>query len=883
MNISALVNHSIEKTLDSLRKTNEVNFVLLQVKKSEKSKKKKYIFQATESGVSFYKIKTLSKPSLICKITYFNMECMRYSGSQKQMLTFLAKSNDNKIIFHHQDIPLMISVIYRHMIEVLTESEMPLIQIPELVASLFKPSHNRGINRMRAKFFCDFPIFPKEIDTQYREFLASGKSGISLDRLHLQGTHKLFFDSLKVVPHVTTVILPEAESSHWDLVARFIAQSKYLTELITFENPDHNLEKLYVEANHMTRDSKFRSITFGCHKLGPNEIRIICKFLEKAKIPNLTFTKSLHKYSFVCLCDTLANSENLRKFEIDNIINDLNYQYVFKKLPHLEHFGFKKCKVDIIAFLKDLYFCSPNYKSIDLSGNYLNFYEKGLKILHSLETFSFNNVSFHNDSFRKLFFDIVRSPNHLTLNLKSIRIHKDDWDSFYMSMTRFVIEGNKHNIKEFNFDRNKINPILFPFLDRSEFLTTLSLSGCFNECFNTVTMSNTHDYLIRNAHMPLYVNGPPSNRTEEGLSHIMEFLKCTTTLKELIICGVWEFYLPADIMKAIFEAIKDGNRSIVKINASHNMINDSTLQAIGECVMQCRNIESINLSNCIFDDVKDIMQFMNLIQYRGSPLKLIMPKQELEKMIEEKSITVEEYQRINELWKVIENGNPNYRPPIELMKPPADLKKPDYGIVGLPQNLNNEICFTVEAYDEPEIVSIGIPREIKIKKKKRSNSMRIKKEKSHSSHHHNKVSREVPPLLSSKECSLSSNSTSNVNTITNNTLNCSSLNSEFSSNSQKNMPKNEFTNSNNSYISNTSETLKNDSYQENCMKEPSNPFVSNDDDVLKIHPHRQVSQFSLPPDAFQDFQETFNHQSYENPPICLQLANLREMENNNQV
>ncbi|KAH0794435.1 Leucine Rich Repeat family protein [Histomonas meleagridis] len=505
------------------------------------------------------------------------------------------------------------------------------------------PPYMRGIARLRARLYAERPTVPEDLIETYEEFLKSGNNNLDFSQIAVQHYYVPLFDSLLIIPHVTSIELPTTETAHWKEVGSFLSKSSYISSFTTSERIDAEFP-IFLEEIKKCSNKVLKSVTFSCPKITESDITTIVGIVQQCELNNLTIVHSLNRHCIDILCGHLSKVKSLKSLTIDHV-EHIDPIKVICTLPDLEYFGCPHSECELCSIFQTLSTLTDiSLKTLNFSGNsFKETFKKQFTLPRSIHTLILDDVDFLGTSFENLFLKmILKNPIPLSVSIKRFKIDRSQWLSFQKKITQCVEMGNlQMNLQELYWEGNSLYPNFFSFLEKCKPLTCLSLNGCLNGS-ETKTIKN-----------------------------LTEFISSTLCVTDLRISGSDNKKISPESLISILNALKNDNRTIRKLDISGNKMDEKVFETLGEVLMSNRAIEYIDFTNSGVTDSTIFTKFFSILLQRGKPLNFPFPISDINKMEKDGLINKDTIKKLRLQADKIINGNPSVQVPLESIRMPS--------------------------------------------------------------------------------------------------------------------------------------------------------------------------------------------------------------------
>jgi hypothetical protein len=594
--------------------------------------KEKSVLLITESSISLYPFKTLQKGAKPC----FACDCFSVTQVEARDARTVALTVDSVSI--SLDLPWpshFVQHLYLHLRTILTSSEMPrfiltdfqLIEVPI-------PDADRIISRLRARAFLRLPHVPEDFELTLRNLITYGNTLLDFARFPYPDLFDFILDALIFATQVNAISLPYSLEPHWAGLAVVFRRNPWIRTIATAEVVDDSFDciaekvpdPLVSNIQHITIKTLLRS----------RHIAVVSQLCNAYRIPSVTIS-NCHSESHVSII--LKTLTTIRSLTLDHVEGFDHYDSTLRPNASLEELGITYSSVNLTWFLVSFERHNLRIKRLNLSGNHTaRAVVKPFAFPESFERFIANDVEFQPESFVNIFRALLEVRTPLSVSLSYLRgMPPEDIEiSFQAIITRAPSSRNRDSITEFLWDENPVTPSLVQLLERLLQLEILSVRGISNE--SAVLISG---YLRRK---------PPVRELRIG----------GTRVGELQIEGFVE----------ILRAMKEGNRTVQRIDVKMVTLNDVT-QALAGLLLGNRVIQELMLDCCNLQDADDLIRFLESLLPRGVPLIVQLPPTDMEWMSRARIMVAEVHGQLTRLVKELAAGDPAIVAPPETLELPA--------------------------------------------------------------------------------------------------------------------------------------------------------------------------------------------------------------------
>jgi hypothetical protein len=199
------------------------------------------------------------------------------------------------------------------------------------------------------------------------------------------------------------------------------------------------------------------------------------------------------------------------------------------------------------------------------------------------------------------------------------RVSRSDIEDIFR---RLPPPGLGYTLIELLWDDNFVTRAIFAALRKCPHLRVLSLSG---------------------------VLSVPGDDTSYLIAH---FLLRNRSVRDLRIGGTMENSLRSELLHEVIETLRTANRTVEALDISHNPFTREVIDAVMTLLLDNRVIVALNFQDCGITDPVVLDDFLRRLSARGHPLKVALPKVDIEEMYRIGAVTREIHQGLVDLVKI---------------------------------------------------------------------------------------------------------------------------------------------------------------------------------------------------------------------------------------
>jgi hypothetical protein len=390
------------------------------------------------------------------------------------------------------------------------------------------------------------------------------------------------------------------------------------------------------------------ALTFTSAKFGLRAIADVAQIYARQPLTALAIA-GLDPQHLQPFLQELAGARNLRSLTLDHIA-DFPLKQLFPRLETLETLALIHCNIDIPLFLKTAGRSkSFTVRSLNLSGNDATpGFGSTFSFPPSVRKIVLNAVAFNRDAFAAAIRYCLASTAVTSLSMQNVSLAGADLERACKSVVgRPDFRGARLAVQEVFWDNNTVTPSLLELLERCPELRLLSLNGSL-------------------------AGGDQSIRL------LSEFLACNATLHELRICGTMQRSLASWQIAKLLESLKTYNRTILRIDLSHNVFDQKSFDEISDLLLKNRVIARVEFQNFRMPELVPLETFLKRVVGRGAPLEIPLPRVDLEEMQRNGALGAETLRRLLALFGKIAAGDPTVAIPPETRQAVGQPPAPSY-------------------------------------------------------------------------------------------------------------------------------------------------------------------------------------------------------------
>jgi hypothetical protein len=573
-------------------------------------KKDRRLLIATEKSADLFRPKgTVFSKSLELSqsFAWFGLQQIRSAGAGAVTLSFRA----DELTFQHECCARILDAVLRHLRLVLFDVEFPMVAVEGYVAPPPSADPLRAHYRLRARILASGAAAAGGLETAFSLFLLSGAPALDVAEL-APGAHlALLLESLACAPWVRAVAVPAVPEPLWELAAQFLAAAPHVEHFATAHPVDDGFAA-FAQRLADRCPPRLVGLGFSGARFGAGAIADLARVYTRQMLTTLSLAGGLDAQQMPALFQGLVYARALRSLALDRV-QGFPMKQLFARLEILETLALTHCDIEVPVFLKGAG-RSKNFavRALDLSGNEASAgFGTTFVFPPSIQKLTVNSVSFTRESFAATVRHCLAAHSLVSLSMQNVGLAGAEVErAFNLVAVHPELRGTAFALREFFWDNNEVTPSFFKVLERCPGLQLLSLNGSLAGADQSVPL-------------------------------LAEFLAVDTGLRELRICGTIQRSLTGWQIGKVLEPLKAYNRTLLRIDLSHNVLDTKTLDEIADFLLRNRVITRIQFQNCKLPDMAPLEAFLSRVATRGAPIEIPLPRVDLEEMYAKGVVTAE--------------------------------------------------------------------------------------------------------------------------------------------------------------------------------------------------------------------------------------------------
>jgi hypothetical protein len=469
---------------------------------------------------------------------------------------------------------------------------------------------------------------------------------------------------------VTTVSIPAVADPLWDLASQFLCGNPHIEHFAT-AHPIDDTFSLFVQRLLDHCPPRLVGLGFTGSRFDPKAISALATVYSRVMLTTLSISNGLDVQQMPALFQELVIARALRSLSLDHI-QDFPLKELFSRLEILENLSLIHCSIEVPVFLRAAGRSQTFVvRNLDLSGNVASA-GFGTKFVFpaSVQKLALNSVAFTRESLAATIRHCLVAPSLGSLSMQNVGLAGVEVErAFSLVLGRPELRGATFALREFFWDHNEVTSSFFQVLDRCPGLQLLSLNGALAS-------------------------------TDQSVPLLAEFLAVDTGLRDLRICGTMQRSLVAAQIAKLFESLKVYNRTLLRIDLSHNVLDTIALDEIAELLVRNCVIARVEFQNCRLPDIASLEAFLRKVAARGAPIEIPLPRVDLEEMHAKGTASTEAIMALVVMIGKIAAGDSSIAIPVEAKEGP---------VPPVPSYRREKGAQEEDALDEWEIVYEAVP------------------------------------------------------------------------------------------------------------------------------------------------------------------------------
>ncbi|EAX96360.1 hypothetical protein TVAG_337920 [Trichomonas vaginalis G3] len=583
----------------------------------------KMILFANESNIMIFdnKIRTkMIQPSL--NKTWFQLK--RIISHQDNVLQL----HFDKGYFEMNDeaIPLIIVVIVRYVCNILTDKEVPEVDLETFDYNIINKSQNAAFYRLRALVLAENFQYDSDTVFRFKDFISLPFSEIDVYTIDPIGHHiPYILRALQVNNRINSLIVQTPmKGVLWKDLGDFVKYNTSISTIKTYE-PFTDEFQFFINGFEENPKSKIKNLYIMNSKITRKYNSYLQQLLKAHRLEKLVLDNCLVGPSATDFVDVFASSTHmqaLRSLSLDRSKN-LDIYQLLRVSTTLQSLSLNNCGIELCLFFGYLsYFSDLKIKDISLNGNYAKAaIKETLTLPTSLRSISISDITLAGDNILKIL--LLFSKFKIKLDISRVKTNLSNWKNLSREFD-FIIDPQFTGL---GWSENPIYLETLDFFDRCKNLKYLKIDGCVN----------------------------PGNAL---FSEVMSYLETNDTIEELEIPATKKIVLEESSMNVIISLIKS-NKNLTYVNINGQTINDNNVEFLCDALLENLSISKFDFSLFEVKDGKKVCEFYTKLVSRVAPLQLPMPSIELRKLMIYKQLKEAEVIQINQLIDLIMYESPD--------------------------------------------------------------------------------------------------------------------------------------------------------------------------------------------------------------------------------
>jgi hypothetical protein len=479
------------------------------------------------------------------------------------------------------------------------------------------------------------PKWPSEAKrAAFKTFVAGNPTKVPCDLM--PGQLSVLLGCLGLMPGITTLTIPgQLKAEEQKVLGAFIIQNHTITEF-EFRNGFPRLDPLIYPftIRSQQRNNPVSSFVFASVPISSDQMQAIIHFVGppgKPQVTRIDFHNSITADVTPTFLDICSRGvfEGLTDLSLDRCPG-LNLDVLFGGIPTCKKLSVCECGLDISKIFEAIdVHQSFALTRLSVSGNSARLpFRDSLVLPPNLVSFDAANVQWDGDNFFRLWTVVLncKSRPGFRAGLARAGLSSDQWQSFLGRLE--VVDGE--SLAALDWSDNPVSPLFIRILASWEHLAALDISGSL-------------------------VKG------DSSIGPLVSFLRATTTLDELSLCGTDRGYLGLDDLRTICDGIQQ-NRSITKLLLCDHFAGPDLLLHLGGVLMNNLRIKELHIEGNDLYNLDVFRRVLVIWQNRGAPLSIPWPEEEVGHVLRENPAMSAKLPELRLLFDAVRRGNLVVRP-----------------------------------------------------------------------------------------------------------------------------------------------------------------------------------------------------------------------------
>jgi hypothetical protein len=224
---------------------------------------------------------------------------------------------------------------------------------------------------------------------------------------------------------------------------------------------------------------------------------------------------------------------------------------------------------------------------------------------------------------------------------------------FAQLLVRPEITDVRFLLTELRWDNNHVTPSFLRVLEKCPQLHILSLNGSITGA-------------------------------DKSIQHLSDFLSVNTTIQDLSLRGTVQRRLPAWQLITALEHFKVYNRTITRLDLSHNSFDQRAFDNLADLLLKNRVLACVRFQNFGFPDPLVLDGFLKQLLPRGAPIEIPLPRVDLEEMLRSGMLNLQVLAGLLTLLARLAAGDRTIPLPPQSLSRAAEPPEPGYRVSGEP-------------------------------------------------------------------------------------------------------------------------------------------------------------------------------------------------------
>ena len=594
------------------------------------------ILFANESHIFVFETKKKQINPIITK-TWFDIKRVISPKEEEMQIIF----DNMSVEFHHQSVPLILKTMIQYLYNILTDIEMPEVDLETFDYTILKKSNFAIYYRFRALILSENFETPEDLCYRVKDFAFAKCDNIDVYTIDPHGLHiPYILKSLQVDSKIKTLtVQTPMKGCLWKDLGDFVSYNTSINHIISYE-PLTNEFDYFIEGFKKNPRSKIKKLSILRAKITKKYSKLIGSLVDVHPLDTLCLSNSLlgpTAIEFLSLFEKSRNLQTLNTLILDNTKN-VDVSLLVRVTKNIKTLSICSSDIELCLLFGFLaYEETTKLEKLIASNNKakVNISEQ-ITLPKSLKEIVIQNTEFKGDNLKH----ILQMANHnpITLDVSRATLHPSAW-------RRLITDYDSIENPQFTgigWSDNQIDLETLDFFDRCENMKYLNIGGCLKP-------------------------------NDQIFPTILDFIENNNSITTLDLSVTLKTQVPVSVMPIIIATLGK-NKNLLDVDLSGNPIDASCLQTLTDMLMNNRNIRKITFNMMEVNNGMIFKNFFTRLSKRGIPLEFPYPAFDIRRILTQKLIKDDEAKIIEQNIEIITKGDATIDVPNETIN--QGLKKP---------------------------------------------------------------------------------------------------------------------------------------------------------------------------------------------------------------